>query len=66
MTNEEIEPWLEKKVTVTLIDGSKRTGTLMAGVGNLYHILGEPSPDSIGGGHLEDIYAEQIVKVEPA
>jgi hypothetical protein len=44
MTNEEIEPWLEKKVAVTLIDGSKRTGTLMAGVGDLCHILGEPSP----------------------
>lgn len=68
MTHKEIAPWIEKRVTVTLDDGSQHTGTLLdTPEPGLFHVMPVPSrPGIIEGSVLTDLYLEQIVKIEPA
>jgi hypothetical protein len=68
MEPEQITPWVERNVTVTLDDGSRHTGTLMdTPLPTLFHVVPVPSrPGVIEGSVLMDLYAEQIVKIEAA
>jgi hypothetical protein len=58
MTVEEIAPWLEREVTVTLEDGLTYAGWLYdTEEPGLYHI-------AVGTGRRPDLVAHEIVKIE--
>jgi hypothetical protein len=62
----ELKPFDKKLVVVTLQDGSRRTGRLyeVLAKDGLYNV--EPDPERSGQTiNPEDIYADDIVSVEP-
>jgi hypothetical protein len=68
MTTEEIAPWVEKEVAVTVRDGFVYTGSLMdTPEQGLYHVIGRPSRPGVieRFGPLADIWAHEIVSIEP-